>query len=206
MPVPFIPAPNCARVQMVFTLDQQRVMMVFNVQHTVPLTLVLRTNLNTAFHQFWTGGLKAQCPPTLALVEITTTNLDAANSPSTTEIVSPPEVGTGGGNALPGGSALVITHRTALRGRNYRGRSYMPGISNSHQVTPNVLGAGSITVFVNAFFALIAAVQAVGPVWVVLSKYLNKVPRGQALATPVTAVSADQFLDSQRRRLTGRGT
>jgi hypothetical protein len=31
------------------------------------------------------------------------------------------------------------------------------------------------------------------------------VPRVSGVTTPITAVSADQFFDSQRRRLLGRG-
>jgi hypothetical protein len=47
--------------------------------------------------------------------------------------------------------------------------------------------------------------SAVNDTWVVLSKFFAKNPRSTAVATPITAVSADQYLDSQRRRLTGRG-
>jgi len=206
MPVPFVPAPNCAKVEMFFLLDGQEVVWVLNVLGPAPWTAGHRVANNTLFHGWWTNSVKATVGAGLALTRIVTTNLDTQNAPQSTEVVSPPEAGLiTSGSTLPGGSALVVTHRTALRGRNYRGRTYVSGLTTGLTPTANSVSLTAITNLTNAFFALIGLLTTVNDAWVVLSKFFAKNPRSAAVATPITAVSADQYLDSQRRRLTGRG-
>lgn len=54
--------------------------------------------------------------------------------------------GVGGviGDALPAFNAMLISKRTALRGKSYRGRMYVPGVPESGQVDA-VLTAGQLT-------------------------------------------------------------
>jgi hypothetical protein len=191
---------------MFFLLDGQEVVWVLNVLGPAVWTAGHRVANNTLFHGWWTNQLKGLFSAGIALTRIVTTNLDTQNAPQSTEVVSPPEAGlVSSGSTLPGGSALVMTHRTALRGRNYRGRTYASGLTTTSTATANSVTLTALTNLANAFFALIGLLSAVNDTWVVLSKFFAKNPRSAAVATPITAVSADQYLDSQRRRLTGRG-
>jgi hypothetical protein len=59
---------------------------------------------------------------------------------------------------------------------------------------------------VSAFQAYQAAMNTAGYNLVVLSRIQDGVPRDLALAQTVTSIlTTDLFIDSQRRRLTGRG-
>jgi hypothetical protein len=57
-------------------------------------------------------------------------DLRTANQPfvSSTGAATP---GTGAGTALPPGVSLIITERTALAGKGYRGRIYLPGLDSA---------------------------------------------------------------------------
>ncbi len=206
MPVPFVPAPFSAKTQMFFRLDGQEVVWVLNFTRGAVWTDAQRVSHNTLMHGWWTTQLKGLFSTAIALERIVTTNLDTASAPQTTEVVSPAEAGTNAASgSLPGGTALVMTHRTALRGRNYRGRTYTAGINTSNTATPNTAALILVNNLVSAFFALKGLCDAATTTWVVLSKFFAKFPRAAAVVTPITAISADQLLDSQRRRLTGRG-
>ena len=54
------------------------------------------------------------------------------------------EVGGVAGDCLPNNIAAVISKRTALRGKSYRGRIYIPGVSEDDNVN-NALTAGAKT-------------------------------------------------------------
>jgi hypothetical protein len=66
---------------------------------------------------------------TASLAAINLRDLRTANMPvvSSTGAATP---GTGAGVALPPGSSLVVTLRTASAGRGFRGRVYLPGLDS----------------------------------------------------------------------------
>lgn len=107
--------------------------------------------------------------------------------------------------AAPGNVAFTITHRTANRGRSYRGRSYMLGIP-ADQIGAGLLSTGARDAYVSAFNTLRLEAASDGNPFVIASRYANGSPRTTGVATPVTQCEAvDLVVDSQRRRLPGRG-
>lgn len=117
--------------------------------------------------------------------------------------------GVGGvtGESMPGNVDPCISFRGNTSGRFARGRNYVPGISAS-DVAGNVLDADWMTSIAAGYEALTGA-GAFDPDpfnWVVASFFFNGAPRVSGLATEVFfAGFTDNIVDSQRRRLPGRG-
>jgi hypothetical protein len=107
--------------------------------------------------------------------------------------------------SMPNSIALCVSHRTANRGRSYRGRTFVPGLPES-SVLHNTVIPAAVSSIVGAFEDMRAACDAAGLPLVVVSRRHNNAPRVEGIATVVTAcVTVDPTVDSQRRRLPGRG-
>jgi hypothetical protein len=118
------------------------------VATTTPATAPQVADIATAAGNFWTG-VKAQVPGTFTLDSIVATALDTATSPQYVLAVGTP--GTNGDGAPQ--QALVIELHTALRGRRYRGKFYLP-VPTTH-VTEDT-GAVDPTLINNVLTALTA--------------------------------------------------
>lgn len=106
----------------------------------------------------------------------------------------------------PGNVSYCISLRTARIGRAYRGRKYIAGIPIDKR-TGNTINAGWAGSLVQAFQDLIATLQAINMFLVVVSRTLDLVERLVPVTeTVISITTTDLFIDSQRRRLTGRGT
>lgn len=110
------------------------------------------------------------------------------------------KTGTATGAVMPTNIAAVVSHRTGLRGRSYRGRTYMPGLTEA-QVTYDQLESAYQVDLLAAFAAIASYTNPVGWYHVVVSKYTEGAPRTTAVATPVTSYYVDDRVDTQRRRL-----
>lgn len=75
------------------------------------------------------AALPAQWPTNVTLSRVTQRDRRAQNQPEYVGNVG--RVGTAVGDLLPPQTALCITTRTALAGRSYRGRVYLPGWAES---------------------------------------------------------------------------
>jgi hypothetical protein len=118
--------------------------------------------------------------------------------------------------AMPGNVTLAIKEGTGLAGRANRGRSYWVGLTEAmvseNEVTPVV-----VTNIVGNMNELSARINALGHTLVVVSRHqgttcdvtrCKKIPTPRPLGgitTPITGYAADPVIDSQRRRLPGRG-
>lgn len=202
----FIPVLNCINCKMIFTLGGQFVQNNFYFQTAAPPTTTDLDNTNTFMHTFWTNQLKPNLTADLALVQIQSIDMSAANAPARSLFISPPEAGTLAATVgAPSGSAIVATARTALRGRNYRGRVYLGGLSGNALTSPTTYNATQLVNIITALSWLLNVANTASEILVVVSKFLNKAARSSGIKTPVTTWTMDTALDSQRRRLLGRG-
>jgi len=88
---------------------------------------------------------------------------------------------------LPLANCIVLTLRTAKRGRAYRGRSYFSGFTEA-EIGETGWDSASIGI-VEAFGeALITRVAGLGWAWGVHSAQLNGVPRDPQIVTPIVSV------------------
>ncbi len=201
----FIPTPGAVRVDIKFDYDGQEVHNVIWCHRDTEWTEEQRTALANAVKDWWSASGRGGSTSAMVLNQITVTNQDSDSAPSTVLVVSPTIAGTAGSAGLPANVALVGTLRTANRGRSYRGRFYWGGMDATKQLTSSTATAAFIANIVTFLNALRDAITALGAVWVVVSKFHNKVARVAGVATPITAVSVNNVFDSQRRRLPGRG-
>lgn len=110
------------------------------------------------------------------------------------------------GTFMPLNAASVVSLRTAKRGRSYRGRAYVSGSPASALISDVDISSTQAANLASAFTTLQSALDALGFDMVVASKRHNNVTTNPAELNEVIAILCDQHLDSQRRRLSGRGS
>lgn len=95
---------------------------------------------------------------------------------------------------LPANVALVVTLRTAKRGRSYRGRIYECGYTEAANQSNGAPSSADVNKASGQWNALIAALVSTG-ITLVVASYLH------STADNVTNATADTRWDTQRRRL-----
>ena len=103
-------------------------------------------------------------------------------------------------SALPNSTAIVLSLRTALTGKNFRGRTYLGGLPTIAQDDATHIKAAYAAGYVTVMTDLITHLTTAGYKLVVLSRYLAKALRLVALATEIVSVIVDTKFDNQRRR------
>lgn len=117
--------------------------------------------------------------------------------------------GAGTSEGLPFQNAAVITWRTALSGRAYRGRSFLCGMSEGHQ-TAGTLDSGEISLMQTIITNILARYGGSGASALyrfgVVSRTLNGVARPVPVWTQIEAGVARSLVKTQRRREIGVGS
>src|SRR5882672_3363229 len=80
--------------------------------------------------RFTSSGLAALCATTTSLISVGLRDIRTANQPEFVSVAAAVP-GTGAGNPLPNQLAAVVTLRTALAGRSFRGRAYFGGFNEA---------------------------------------------------------------------------
>lgn len=201
----FIPAANVAQIEMRGTAHVERVenTLYFRKQTGT----ILQTDLDALtlyMSQEYLLAWKLQLPAQYTHREVYGTDLTSAISFVSTNTAQANTVGTLAGTGAPGNVTFVLSFRTPQRGRSGRGRNYWPLLSTS-DVTGNFLSVARRNALIAVYNRLISA-PPLGWVWGVLSRYENGLPRvaGQFI-TITNVIATDDAVDSQRRRLAGRG-
>lgn len=203
--MPFVPAPGVCQAEIVYDWSSQVVETVLHFLPTTELNPLLMGELGEFLKNWWDAQLKAGSPATLSLINIKLTDLTTNIAPVVNYATGLPIAGTGASPSLPNNCALVLTKRTLLRGRSYRGRIYHPGLVES-VVTDNTVVAAQVASLITKYSMLINFTTT-GATWdmVVVSRYQDKAPRTVADSNQVTSLDSDGVVDSQRRRLPRRG-
>jgi hypothetical protein len=116
------------------------------------------------------------------------------------------EAGADTNASAPSNVAFVVKFLTGLAGRSFRGRNYIGGLG-AENYTANAVALSTVNGIIAAYQDLIDGLVADVGTWVVVSRFSAGAPRTAGLASPILTVGySDLFVDSQRRRLTGRGT
>lgn len=204
---PFIPVPNVASVELIYTLNGVVMENVFHVQKGSPFTLAqlqaLRGTVNTWESSFFTGFRSSQSQ----LSRIRTKALDSAGSPTEDFFLPTPRPGANVTTALPGNVTWSVKLATGLAGRSFRGRWYVIGLAtNQLGATSNQINVPTGNSIVSSLNSLLSALAGAGYTLGVVSYRTGGAYRTTGLFTTAlswTPVNYD--LDSMRRRLTGRG-
>lgn len=201
----YIPAINTCQAELFYTWDGQNVETVLHFEPDVPLTPALMTELGAFLVSWWDVQIQPDTPTNLTFRAIKFTDLTSQIGPTLTYAAGLPLVGIDASASLPNNCALVITKRTILRGRSYRGRIYHPGLMEGDVVGNTVTPAWVVSMV--ARYEMIRTPVTAGAQWhmVVVSRHFNGNPRLTASVNWVTSFDSDGSIDSQRRRLPGRG-
>lgn len=205
--MPYVPALNTAMAELRFLWSTQKVENTLYFEASAGMSTTLMTNIGNGLVTWWQTNVRPSMSNALTLSEVYLTDLTTQTGPTVSIPVTSNNVGQDVGEALPFNCAFVITLRTANRGKAGRGRNYIPGMTLS-SVSSSTVELTFANAMSAAYTALVGAgAVAAGAQLVVVSRFLNGSPRSQALVQPVTSVLyIDRIVDSQRRRLPGRGT
>lgn len=203
--MPFIPVPNVVQLEAVYSMDGQTVENVYHYQMPAAVDATLMLDFAAAWVVEWIANQKAYIPTEVSLINVKVTDLTTAVSPVVNYSSGMPIAGTQTGALLPNNCTLCFTKRTALRGRSNRGRLYWPGLGEPN-VTNNTVGSALVASIITGLNNMRTVVSPLGN-WemVVVSRFHEKVARPSGIFTPVTNFTSDGKVDSQRRRLPGRG-
>lgn len=204
--MPFVPVPEAVQVEMIYSLNGQTVENVLHFRTADSINTASMTALATNLGLWWSSDLRPFFATTVSLLRIRVTDITNVTGPVVEYGGGLPLVGTGIGTQMPNNVALVITKRTDQRGRSYRGRIYHFGWTEE-QNTINVVSPTIVNAVLAAYNEL-KAFPSGTHTWnlSVVSRYQNGNWLVEGIATPVTQLTTDGSIDSQRRRLPGRGS
>lgn len=203
----FIPAPECARVEFIYNIFQQTCQNVVYVQNETDWTDVTLQQLAEAAADWWSTELRNEVSDSCTLATVRCTDVAVENS---WQVEFNPTAGNTGlrtSPAMPLNVTLAIKFGTGLTGRSQRGRAYHVGLTEG-QIVGNEMATGEAAAIVARWEDFENVIQAVSPFWthVIVSYRHNNAPRAVAQVLDVVSYSSDGFIDSQRRRLSGRGS
>lgn len=162
-------------------------------------------SIGSALVGWWAAGIAPLVSNQLELNEVYMTDLTTATSITGTFAPTVPVFGSDTADPLPNNVSLAVSFRTAGRGRSSRGRNYIFGLTDSDASGSRINGP-VVNSIQTAYASLIPLLVDEAFEWVVVSRFTNGNPRSQALVQPITGVVVvDDVVDSQRRRLPGRG-
>jgi hypothetical protein len=200
----FVPTPNTVRVIFQFAYGESIVEVTIAITKATAWTGADFDDLMPELQTWWDTELKPYMTGAIALTNIKATDISSETGTVRELPIVPPIAGTGDAATLPANAAYVTTFNTPLRGRSYRGRAYLPGIPQNKRV-----GAQDVdptwAANVIAAFSYINSYLEVGWFHAVVSLFHDLFPRVTGVATPITSYAGDFHIDSQRRRLAGRG-
>lgn len=198
--MPFHPVTNCIELVIEGTQFGE---MRRNVLHAVTSGVVTDPDVDDAAAAVgaWlaSSGVIHLFSPTVTFQGIKATDISAAGGYQTYFNMAN-QAGEATGNPLPGGVACCVSLHTAHGGRSGRGRIYHYGMTVPMLDTSDgsLIESTSLGAIHNGYNDLVSAFDAIGPKLAVASRKLQ-------IAYTVTSVTVDNKIDSQRRRLAGRG-
>lgn len=210
--MPFVPVPNTFEAEIRMLCAGQRIENTLYFRPQVEGDDPSLSNLGASLLIWWNTFYAVCIPTEVTLREIHITNLTTATSPIHTQPApAPAPTGDRITPVLPNNATLAVSFRTGARGRSFRGRNYLAALAEGDVVESTVSAALQVDVLA-AYNALLAPAISDNFQWVVVSRYSgvdaegDPIPRTTGIATDVlSVVIVDPIVDSQRRRLPGRG-
>lgn len=190
--------PEVCRVSIIMARDNRQEVNTMHFQKSAWSGGDLVT-LCSAIRTWWDTYYKPTVGSWVTLVQVSARVYNPAAPLAYDLGVTPPIAGTRAGGELPGNVTNTISWRTGLAGRKYRGRIYHAGPVGSDVTFQDLLTSGFITLLgVMANHLLTDIFAAIGANPVVFHRATNTF-------TSILGFVVENILDSQRRRLPGRG-
>lgn len=211
--MPFVPVPNTLQVDVIYLLDGQRVENTLYFEKTGGWDAAAISDWLASLRNLITSDLMPTLAGAIQFIELIGRLLDTASSIGLSVPITPVVSGGSGDEAMPNNVTYTISFKTGLTGRSFRGRNYIPGIPNG-AISQNTIAPGFRTSLLAFYDALMALSESLSILWVVVSRFSgvdpvtgDPIPRVTGVTTPILSVTTfDNTVDSQRRRLPGRGS
>jgi hypothetical protein len=201
----FQPVPHCAIIEFRHLWDNQKVENSVYVLSNANLTEADLPFLAAALGNTWRTHALPLMSNAVQYASTYVRALHTATAPMYEDFTG---AGTAGGTvspALPNNCSWCVTFRTGLSGRSGRGRNYVIGLSEG-RVDGNLVQLVTANAWVDVYEELKLTMADLGYTWTIVSRQQNKVRLPQGIPYPINAVGyIDRQIDSQRRRLPGRG-
>lgn len=197
--MPFVPVTNVARFAVEQTVAGEKAVNVFWVRDNAGWTAQKMNIAAGILATSWVDNLASLLAADWTLDKIVCQDYTTYNGASFEFTPGVAIVGTGSGDTLPPQVALVVSWRTANRGRSFRGRTYLCGFTEFYQdngrmsssvVTPVLAWANQIRGYYES------STQNIG----VVSFMSAGQPRQVGLFTQYSAERCNGVLYTQRRR------
>lgn len=208
----FTPAENTVKVELNYTSQGQKCANIIYIQLPNPPVPTDLIDVAAAVATWWSARMAPLTCAGTSLDNVTCTDLTVANSYQIVYTSGLPDLGSRGVNPVPNNATVVTKFHTSLSGRSFRGRSYFVGLELGDLTgDANHVDSAFAIDLAEAWELLITDIDPTHGVWVVASFYSGvdgdgkPIPRSEAVMTPIIACSTDTTVDSQRRRLPGRG-
>lgn len=132
------------------------------VSGSVTFNQALATTLGSAIKSAWTTNFAALCTSNTSLVRVAIRDMRTANQPEFRDLAAAVSGTATGTDPLPTQLAAVVTLRTALSGKSFRGRTYFGGFSEAQSDAAGRASAAvgtAITAFMTAVDSALTASQ-----------------------------------------------
>lgn len=205
--MPFIPAPNCYKLEIRWLVDGQETENVFYVKNEDPLSPVSMTALGDAVGDWWLDTMRANVANSALYTGTKVTDMSSATAESVFSNHNANTVGTEP-NPLPNNVTFSVHKECAGRGRSNQGRVYVPAIGQGVRAGINGVSSTYGTDLCNAYLALKTELEGAvaGSLLGIVSFFTGGLPRAAGVFSEILDfVCRDFVLDSQRRRLPKRG-
>jgi len=205
--MPFVPCPNIAKVTLTGDLSGELAINDLHFERTAPpITGLDIADLATAIGEWWRDHMVPLLDDRYFFSQVKVVDLTSEASYQT--VIGYETSGGVSGGGAPNNVAFCISFKSGLAGRAGNGRNFLPGIPLQY-LSGNLINPEPLGLLLAVYYPLLVTGTGVLPAgwkWVTLSRRVAGAARPAGVGFGVSAVVAtDNIVDSQRRRLPGRG-
>jgi len=200
--MPFVPVANTVACRLVHLFFQQPITNTLYVNYDTQPDFTELTTLASVLVSQWQQKIMPKLSTQAKLTTVSLRDLTTASG-IVYEYSGPPLPVSGGvaGPPLPSSVAVVVSLRTGLAGRSFRGRLFFGGFSET-QSDGNYMLNNLPVQLKDALVDVIDAINTTSRRVVIVSRYAQNQPRSTGVVTPVVSVLARTVrLATQRKRL-----
>lgn len=203
--MPFVPFANTAECEVRYELDGQKVENTLYFTQADAYTSGSLGNLATIVLDWAVASLLPLQNNVCLLREVFARDLSTEDGLAAVAAADSGALGAAGPGA-PNNSTICVSFRSGVTGRSQRGRNYLIGLPVSAMANTNHVSNAYQGEIIVAYNTLKGDAQDEGFTHVIASRRHNKDWRAVGQTTQVVSYTfVDATVDSQRRRLPGRG-
>lgn len=190
--------PSVCRVAMVFSRDTRQFVNTFHIQRSAVWTNAAMMAAAQIFSDWWNTSYKNISWLGVSLTQVQVRLYDPTNPLAYDLTLTTPIPGSINTPPATANATLAASWRTGLAGRKHRGRFYTVGLTEANAADNDTVTSPYVLALGNAAVALLNALAAQTIGAVIFHRNTNT-------TTLIITTIIESLIDSQRRRLAGRG-